>query len=131
MSEREIVEQALTELMALEEKKLDLIAPYQGQIEALRGTIAAKIRQIEQAMDDATYGLDIEIGMLAALIKGHGVAVGATVKVQGEHGSISSVYYKPTLKWNKDKLVGFAAAHPELLSIAEEVPASVQIRHGK
>ena len=128
---RQAIEDALAKILILEEQKLDLIAPYQGQIDALRGTIAAKIAQIEQAMDDATYGLDMEIAHYMALVEEHGVEVGETVKIVGLHGSISSVYFKPSYKWEKAKLLGFAAAHPELMTIAEVVPASVQIRRSK
>lgn len=125
------VEQALTLLLALEEERAVRLAPYLDQIEALKATIASKISQIEMAMDDATDDLGQEIAAQIVFIEREGVKVGETVKVTGPHGSISSVYYKPSYKWDKAKLLGFAAAHPELMTIAEEVPASVQIRHGK
>lgn len=73
----------------------------------------------------------MEIAHEIEIIEDQGPNVEATVKVVGDKASISSVYFKPSWKWEKAKLIGFAAAHPELMTIAEEVPASVQIRRGK
>jgi hypothetical protein len=128
---RQAIEDALAKILALEEQKLDLIAPYQQQIAALQASVAAEITTVEQEQDKITADLDAQIARFTALVMEHGVEVGETVKVVGLHGSISSVYFKPSYKWEKAKLLGFAAAHPELMTIAEEVPASVQIRRSK
>lgn len=117
---RATIEDALAKILALEEQKAMLAAPYQEQIEAL-----------ERERDKVTADLNAQLDRLTAQVLEHGVEVGETVKVTGPHGSISSVYYKPSYRWDKAKLLGFAAAHPELMSIAEAVPASVQLRHGK
>ena len=128
---RQAVEDALAKILILEEQKLDLIAPYQQRIEALQASIAVELTTVEQEQDKITADLDAKIARFTALVMEHGVEVGETVKVVGPHGSISSVYYKPSYKWEKAKLIGFAAAHPELMTIAEVVPASVQIRRSK
>lgn len=128
---QQIVTDALTELMALEEKKLDLIAPFQSQIEALKSTIKPQIEALEDKMDEATYTIDMEIAHYSTLIEDFGPEVGATVKVQGPHGSISSVYYSETYTIDKKKFAGFAVSHPEAWQITEPVPAKVQIRRGK
>ena len=128
---RSAVEDALAKILILEEQKLDLIAPYQQRIEALQASIAVEIAALEQERDRATADLDAKIARFTALVMEHGVEVGETVEVVGLHGSISSVYFKPSYKWEKAKLLGFAAAHPALMTIAEVVPASVQIRRSK
>jgi hypothetical protein len=131
MEARLIVETALAELLTLETRKAALEAPFKGQIQALQGTIAVKVGQIEEEMDNATYIVDMEIAHQIKLIEAHGVEVGKTVKVQGEQGSISSVYYEPNYTIDKKKFAGFAVSHPEAWQITEAVPAKVQIRRGK
>lgn len=124
---RQAVEDALAKILALEDRKALLAAPYQKNI----ASIQAAINALEQERDQATADLDAQLARLTALVLEHGVEVGATVKVIGLYGSISCVYYKPSWRWDKDKLLGFAAAHPELMTIADKVPANVQIRRGK
>jgi hypothetical protein len=128
---RATIEDALTKILALEEQKALLIAPYQKWIEAVHASITTQLNALEQERDRVTADLDAQLAHLTAQVLEHGVEVGETVKVTGLHGSISSVYYKATYRWDKAKLLGFAAAHPELMTIAETVPASVQLRHGK
>lgn len=121
------IKSRLQKLSELEHDAAIIEAPYQERLDLLRRSIEPQVSSLTTEMAAASYAQRAEAQALANEIEQEALAVGHTVKIDG----YMAVYYKPSFTWPKAKLEGFAAAHPELYTIAEKTAAKIQIRRGK
>lgn len=111
--EQSEIETKLAQMVALQNQITALEAERET---AINNLIPAEIKDwISMAERDFGFKLAAVGEALDALekeIRADVLAFGATVKVPG----LQAVWNKPRVTWNNDKLEGFAASHPEILS---------------
>ena len=121
------------------EKELDKLANVRAQIAELtaeRNEKVAKILtpeqvqqqiEIERSYDKKLSPLLQKEGAFVEKIKTAVLKLGATVRADG----IMAVWNKGKVKWNADKLIGYAEDHPGISKFREDGNPSVSIRKVK
>lgn len=118
--------------------RLDQLAAVRDGADEMRTALDEIIRAaIEQAgMTQAVEDVKANIaeaeryaGELADEIKGYVLQAGITVR--GAQAPIMAVFGHTPVKWNDDKLMGYAAAHPEVLDFRTPGKPTVSIRTGR
>lgn len=92
--------------------------------------VADKLRMIADLQAEIAkdcFELDASIVDMEEHIKSEVVELGCSVK--GE--SLHAVYAKGSVKWNNDKLEGYAADHPEILKFKTDGKPIASIRNVK
>ena len=121
------------------EKELNKLADVRAQIAALEAERNEKVadvltpeqvqRQIdiERSYDEMLAPLLKKEGALVEKIKTAVLKVGETVRAHG----LMAVWNKGKVKWNADKLIGYAVDHPGIMEFREDSDPSVSIRKVK
>lgn len=124
------------EIQEVVKSKLDLIAEYQAQKDALNlqkqeiidtiltPEIKVRIAEIEAEFAGKGEVADSNIAVLTAEVKQAIVEIGASVKASFLH----AVYAKGRVSWDAKSLDGYAVGHPEILNFRKEGDPSVAIR---
>ena len=99
---------AIDDLLLFEDALRQQVADVRAQFAAQAAELTAQAKLLEEAIKAST------------LLAGH------TLKSDGSR--LQCVWSKPSVKWNDDKLTGYATAHPEILAFRTVGKPSVAIR---
>lgn len=120
----ETIRTHLAELEETEIRKSELEAQMQSEIDALYAPLREKEQLIREKYSDTLSALSAQSSMLRDKVKQEVLEYGATVK----HGRYQAVWNRGRVSWNTKGLVGYAAAHPEILQFRKQGSPSVSIR---
>jgi hypothetical protein len=96
----------------------------QAQEDALTPKLRAELVRIATRFSDKMAHLDNELELQTLLVRTAVLELGASVKGERLH----AVYAAGRPTWNDDKLLGFAASQPALLTLRTVGKASVRIQ---
>lgn len=114
------------------EELTDLRALKRGEKACLnKEAVPANVRT---ALDEIAAEFDPQIEALSVAIEEVETEVRELVRARGESlkgQSLHAVFSPGGVKWDADRLEGYAAAHPEIRACCIPKPATVQIRQAK
>jgi len=103
-------------------------AEHQAEVDKiLTPAMRRKIKELDASLAQDLEDVRAEEARITAIVKDNVVKLGETVKGL----SLQAVWAKGRVKWNDDKLNGYAAAHPEILAFRDTGDPSVSIREVK
>jgi len=120
----EEIKMYLVTLAGTESRKDELEAQMQDEIDELYAPLREKEQLIREKYSDALSALSARSSALRNKVKQEVLEYGATVK----HGRYQAVWNRGRVSWNTKGLVGYAAAHPEILQFRKQGRPSVSIR---
>lgn len=115
---------------------LDQLAEIRAEIDAQRlafeeqreALIPAEIRKQLDAIDEEEAHVIDELEEAAQRLASE-IKVAVTLEQQTVKGTrLQAVYYKPRISWDTRGLLGYAQAHPEVLTFKREGKPTVAIR---
>lgn len=118
------IRRKLDELARLKAKQTTMAEPHRAKIDAMMEPFREQIKAIEATIADKSAELSVEIAMLEDEIKAATIEYGESIK-----GTfLRAQYSRGRVSWNTKGLVGYGAAHPEVLQFRKQGKPYVSIR---
>ena len=126
-SQTDLVATKIDELSAVRARLANLAAEQQADIDDLLSfdlDIKRQVDAVRATFATQAADLAVQAKLLEEAIKAQTLLIGHTVKGR----DLQCVWSKPSVKWNDDKLTGYATAHPEILAFRTIGKPSAAIR---
>lgn len=117
----------LKDYAALQRRIVQEMSEYEANRQAILAPVAEALAELECTHKDFIEPLQAEAACLVEQIKAAALAYGRSVKAHGLHAVVTS----GRVSWDDKFLMGYAAAHEEILQARREGQPSVSLREVK